>query len=109
MISTQIYKDRYLNATEDLNEATKRNTILDRKLEKYRNKVGSIENENEAILDELNTKDDEILRLEEIIKKVKEANLKLRKYIKTIKNEKNKIEANPLRENLVRELTNSLY
>ena len=108
MITTQSYKDRYLNVTEDLNEATKRNTLLDRKLEKYRNKVESIENENEAILDELNTKDDEILRLEEIIRKVKEANSKLRKDIKTIKNEKNKIEANPLSENLVRELTNLL-
>ena len=108
MITTQSYKDRYLNVTEDLNEATKRNTLLGRKLEKYRNKVESIENENEAILDELNTKDDEILRLEEIIRKVKEANSKLRKDIKTIKNEKNKIEANPLWENLVRELTNLL-
>ena len=94
--------------TVDLNEATKRNIILDRKLEKYRDKIETIENENEAILNELNTKDDEILRLEEIIKKIKEANTKLRKDIKALRTEKNKIEANPLWENLVRELTNLL-
>ena len=108
LISIQNYKERYLSMTLDLNEATKRNIILDRKLEKYRDKIETIENENEAILDELNTKDDEILRLEEIIKKIKVANTKLRKDIKTLKAEKNQIEANPLWENLVRELTNLL-
>ena len=100
--------DKYLNTTVDLSKATKRNVILDRKLEKYRNKIDSIENENEAILDELNTKDDKIFRLEDIIKKVQEANSKLRKDIKTLKNEKNKIEANPLWEIIVRELKNLL-